>query len=71
MMTTGQGWMMALPGWRASRVKTAVLEAVAYAWREQSFVPAEAVWEKAPGQEPARWSAKKHFQIVGRGAGAA
>jgi phenylacetic acid degradation protein paaN len=44
------------------------LEAVAYAWREQSFVPAEAIWEKPQGKNPALVM-KKHFELVGRGVG--
>jgi acyl-CoA reductase-like NAD-dependent aldehyde dehydrogenase len=41
---------------------------VTYAWREQSFVPAETTWEKPQGKNPALVM-KKHFQIVGRGVG--
>jgi hypothetical protein len=51
MMTTGQGWMMAFQA-GAPHAQDRGLEAVAYAWREQSFVPAEAVWEKPQGKNP-------------------
>src|SRR5690606_15328603 len=44
------------------------LEAVTYAWREQSFVPADTTWEKPQGKNPPLVM-KKHFQIVGRGVG--
>ncbi len=37
-----------------------------YAYREQSFVPAEATWEKPQGKNPPLVM-KKQFQIVGRG----
>ena len=67
MMTTGQGWMMAFQA-GGPHAQDRGLEAVAYAWREQSFVPAEAVWEKPQGKNPALVM-KKHFQIVGRGIG--
>jgi hypothetical protein len=55
MMTTGQGWMMAFQA-GGPHAQDRGLEAVAYAWREQSFVPAEADLGKAAGQEPGRWS---------------
>jgi hypothetical protein len=67
MMTTGQGWMMAFQA-GGPHAQDRGLEAVAYAWREQSFVPAEATWEKPQGKNPALVM-KKHFQIVGRGVG--
>ncbi|HJV92708.1 MAG TPA: phenylacetic acid degradation protein PaaN, partial [Azonexus sp.] len=67
MMTTGQGWMMAFQA-GAAHAQDRGLEAVAYAWREQSFVPAEALWEKPQGKHPALVM-KKHFEIVGRGVG--
>jgi acyl-CoA reductase-like NAD-dependent aldehyde dehydrogenase len=38
MMTTGQGWMMAFQA-GGPHAQDRGLEAVAYAWREQSFVP--------------------------------
>lgn len=65
MMTTGQGWMMAFQA-GGPHAQDRGLEAVAYAYREQSFVPAEAVWEKPQGKNPPLVM-KKHFQIVGRG----
>jgi hypothetical protein len=51
MMTTGQGWMMAFQA-GGPHAQDRALEAVAYAWREQSFVPAETTWDQAPGQKP-------------------
>ena len=65
MMTTGQGWMMAFQA-GAPHAQDRGLESVAYAWREQSFVPAETVWDKPQGKNPPLVM-KKHFQIVGRG----
>jgi phenylacetic acid degradation protein paaN len=65
MMTTGQGWMMAFQA-GGPHAQDRGLEAVAYAWREMSFVPAEAVWEKPQGKNPPLLM-KKHFEIVGRG----
>ncbi|MDX9885610.1 phenylacetic acid degradation protein PaaN [Thauera sp.] len=67
MMTTGQGWMMAFQA-GAPHAQDRGLEAVTYAWREQSFVPAETTWEKPQGKNPPLVM-KKHFQIVGRGVG--
>ncbi len=67
MMTTGQGWMMAFQAGAAHALDRG-LESVAYAWREQSFVPAESHWEKPQGKNPALVM-KKHYQIVGRGVG--
>ena len=67
MMTTGQGWMMAFQA-GGPHAQDRGLEAVAYAWREQSFVPAEANWEKPQGKNPPLVM-KKHFEIVGRGVG--
>ena len=67
MMTTGQGWMMAFQAGSAHALDRG-LEAVAYAWREQSFVPTTATWEKPQGKNPALVM-KKHFEIVGRGIG--
>ena len=67
MMTTGQGWMMAFQA-GAPHAQDRGLEAVAYAWREQSFVPAETVWEKPQGKNPPLVM-KKHFEVVGRGVG--
>lgn len=65
MMTTGQGWMMAFQA-GAPHAQDRGLEAVAWAWREQGFVPSEAVWEKPQGKNPPLVM-KKHFEIVGRG----
>ena len=65
MMTTGQGWMMAFQA-GAPHAQDRGLEAVAHAYREMSFVPAEAVWEKPQGKTPPLLM-KKHFEIVGRG----
>ena len=65
MMTTGQGWMMAFQA-GAPHAQDRGLEAVTYAYREQSFVPAEALWEKPQGKNPPLVM-KKHFEIVGRG----
>ena len=67
MMTTGQGWMMAFQAGAAHALDRG-LESVAYAWREQSFVPAESQWEKPQGKNPALVM-KKHYEIVGRGVG--
>jgi len=67
MTTTGQGWMMAFQAGAAHALDRA-LEAVAYAWREQSFVPAETTWEKPQGKNPALVM-KKHYEVVGRGVG--
>ena len=67
MMTSGQGWMMAFQA-GGPHAQDRGLEAVTYAWREQSFVPTEATWEKPQGKNPALVM-KKHFQIVGRGVG--
>lgn len=65
MATTGQGWMMAFQA-GGPHAQDRALEALAYAWREQSRVPAEAVWEKPQGKNPPV-RLKKHFEIVGRG----
>ena len=67
MMTTGQGWMMAFQA-GAPHAQDRGLEAVAYAYREQRFVPAETVWEKPQGKNPPLVM-KKHFEVVGRGVG--
>ena len=65
MMTTGQGWMMAFQA-GAAHAQDRGLEAVAYAYREQRFVPTEALWERPQGKNaPLRM--QKHFEIVGRG----
>ena len=65
MMTTGQGWMMAFQA-GSPHAQDRGLEAVTYAYREQSFVPAVATWEKPQGKNPPLVM-KKHFEIVGRG----
>lgn len=65
MATTGQGWMMAFQA-GAPHAQDRGLEAVAHAYREMSFVPAEALWEKPQGKNPPLLM-KKHFEIVGRG----
>ena len=67
MMTTGQGWMMAFQAGSA-HAQDRGLEAVAYAWREQSFIPKETIWEKPQGTNPAL-VLKKEFEIVGKGVG--
>ena len=67
MMTSGQGWMMAFQA-GGPHAQDRGLEAVTYAWREQSFVPTETTWEKPQGKNPALVM-KKHYQIVGRGVG--
>lgn len=67
MMTTGQGWMMAFQA-GGPHAQDRGLESVAYAWREQSFIPQTAVWEKPQGKNPPLVM-KKHFQVVGRGVG--
>jgi phenylacetic acid degradation protein paaN len=65
MATTGQGWMMAFQA-GAPHAQDRGLEAVAYAYREQKFVPSETIWEKPQGKNPPLVM-KKHFEIVGRG----
>ena len=65
MMTTGQGWMMAFQA-GGPHAQDRGLEAVAYAYREQAEVPAEAHWEKPQGKNPPLVM-KKHFEVVGRG----
>ncbi|MEI6803121.1 MAG: phenylacetic acid degradation protein PaaN [Burkholderiales bacterium] len=65
MTTTGQGWMMAFQA-GAAHAQDRGLEVVAYAHREQKFVPAQATWEKPQGKNPPLVM-KKHFEIVGRG----
>ncbi len=65
MMTTGQGWMMAFQAGTAHAFDRG-LEALAYAWREMSFVPATALWEKPQGPNPPL-RMQKHFEVVGRG----
>ena len=67
MTTTGQGWMMAFQA-GSPHAQDRGLEAVTYAYREQSFVPHETTWEKPQGKNPALVM-KKHFEVVGRGVG--
>lgn len=67
MMTSGQGWMMAFQA-GGPHAQDRALEAVTYAWREQSFVPSQALWEKPQGKNPPI-EMRKHFEIVGRGVG--
>ncbi len=65
MATTGQGWMMAFQA-GGPHAQDRALEAVAYAWQEQSRIPAEAIWEKPQGKNPPI-RMRKQFEIVGRG----
>jgi len=65
MLTTGQGWMMAFQA-GGPHAQDRGLEAVAYAWREMSFVPHEARWEKPQGKNPPIVM-EKRFEVVGRG----
>ncbi|MCP5268088.1 MAG: phenylacetic acid degradation protein PaaN [Zoogloeaceae bacterium] len=65
MMTTGQGWMMAFQA-GGPHAQDRGLEAVAYAYKAQAEVPAEATWEKPQGKNPPLVM-KKHFEVVGRG----
>jgi phenylacetic acid degradation protein paaN len=65
MATTGQGWMMAFQA-GGPHAQDRALEALAYAWQEQSRIPAEAIWEKPQGKNPPI-RMRKQFEIVGRG----
>jgi phenylacetic acid degradation protein paaN len=65
MHTTGQGWMMAFQA-GGPHAQDRALEAVAYAYRAMSEVPAEARWEKPQGKNPPIVM-EKRFEIVGRG----
>lgn len=65
MMTSGQGWMMAFQA-GGPHAQERGLEAVAYAYREMSFIPEQSLWEKPQGKHPAL-RMDKHYQIVGRG----
>jgi len=65
MLTTGQGWMMAFQA-GGPHAQDRALEALAYAWREMSFVPAAARWEKPQGKNPPIVM-EKRYEIVGRG----
>ena len=65
MVTTGQGWMMAFQA-GGPHAQDRGLEAVAYAYREMSSVPATARWEKPQGKNPPLVM-EKRYEIVGRG----
>jgi phenylacetic acid degradation protein paaN len=65
MYTTGQGWMMAFQA-GGPHAQDRGLEAVACAYREMSFVPSQARWEKPQGKNPPLVM-DKHFEVVGRG----
>ena len=65
MATTGQGWMMAFQA-GGPHAQDRGLEAVASAWREQTRVPGNAIWEKPQGKNPPI-RMQKHFEVVGRG----
>ena len=67
MMTTGQGFMMAFQAGGA-HAQDRGLEAVAYAHREQSFIPARARWEKPQGKNPPLVM-QKEYALAGRGVG--
>src|SRR5439155_8555121 len=63
--TTGQAFVMAFQAGAAHAFDRA-LEAVAYAYAEQTRTPASAIWEKPAGKgEPLRMS--KTFHVVPRG----
>jgi phenylacetic acid degradation protein paaN len=64
-VTTGQGWMMAFQA-GGPHAQDRALEAIAYAYREMSFVPASARWEKPQGKHPPMVM-EKRFEVVGRG----
>jgi phenylacetic acid degradation protein paaN len=65
MFTTGQGWMMAFQA-GGPHAQDRALEALAYAYREMSFIPASARWEKPQGKNPPIVM-EKRFEVVGRG----
>ena len=65
MVTTGQGWMMAFQA-GGPHAQDRALEAIAYAYREMSFVPGSARWEKPQGKNPPMVM-EKRFEVVGRG----
>ena len=65
MLTTGQGWMMAFQA-GGPHAQDRGLEAVAYAYREMSAIPAQARWEKPQGKNPPIVM-EKRFEVVGRG----
>lgn len=64
-MTSGQGWMMAFQA-GASHAQERGLEAIAYAYREQAFIPETSLWEKPQGKHPSLVM-DKHYEIVGHG----
>jgi phenylacetic acid degradation protein paaN len=63
--TTGQGFGMAFQA-GGPHAQDRGLEAVAYAYREMSFIPRQAHWEKPQGKNPPLVM-KKYFEVVGRG----
>jgi len=65
MLTTGQGWMMAFQA-GGPHAQDRGLEAVACAYREMSFVPDLAHWEKPQGRNPPL-AMEKRYEVVGRG----
>ncbi len=65
MLTTGQGFGMAFQA-GGPHAQDRGLEAVAYAYREMSFVPRNAHWEKPQGKNPPL-AMHKAFEVVGRG----
>lgn len=65
MLTSGQGWMMAFQA-GGPHAQDRGLEAVAWAYREMSFVPGQAHWEKPQGKNPPL-AMDKRFEVVGRG----
>ena len=65
MYTTGQGFGMAFQA-GGPHAQDRGLEAVAYAYREMSFIPHQAHWEKPQGKNPPLVM-KKHFEVIGRG----
>lgn len=65
MLTTGQGAMMAFQA-GGPHAQDRGLEAVAYAFREMSFVPGQTRWEKPQGKNPPLLM-EKHYEVVGRG----
>ena len=65
MHTTGQALMMAFQA-AGPHAQDRGLEAVAYAWREMSHVPATALWEKPQGKNPPL-KMEKTFTVVPRG----
>jgi phenylacetic acid degradation protein paaN len=65
MLTTGQGWMMAFQA-GGPHAQDRGLEAVAYAYREMSFVPGVAHWEKPQGKNPPL-AMEKRYEVIGRG----